>query len=147
MWRPCFAAGLEAQYIQERLSESRLVIRVACMLSALIVLLRGAEGVYARSWDLRALIDLAIVGPHRLVHAIELDGTVQMTPVLLALSWLLPMNILIFFFNIVPAYPLDGGRIARAVIWRITCSSTTDCGEPLSSTAALGTAPSRWPRR
>jgi Zn-dependent protease len=65
-------------------------------------------------------IDLALLGPHRLLHAIELDGTVHMTPVLLALSWLLPMNILIFIFNIVPAYPLDGGRIARAVIWRVT---------------------------
>ncbi|MDE3132347.1 MAG: site-2 protease family protein, partial [Acidobacteriota bacterium] len=65
-------------------------------------------------------IDLALVGPHRLLHAVELDGTVQITPVLLALSWLLPMNILIFIFNIVPAYPLDGGRIARAVVWRAT---------------------------
>ena len=60
-------------------------------------------------------VDLALVGPHRLIHAIELDGTVQITPVLLALSWLLPMNILILIFNIVPAYPLDGGRIARAL--------------------------------
>jgi Zn-dependent protease len=65
-------------------------------------------------------VDLALVGPHRLVHAVELDGTVQITPVLLALSWLVPMNMLIFVFNIVPAYPLDGGRIARALIWRIT---------------------------
>jgi Zn-dependent protease len=65
-------------------------------------------------------IDLALVGPHRLIHAVELDGTVQITPVLLALSWLLPMNILIFIFNIVPAYPLDGGRIARAAIWKVT---------------------------
>ena len=65
-------------------------------------------------------VDLALVGPHRLFHAIELDGSVQITPVLLALSWLLPMNILIFVFNIVPAYPLDGGRIARALIWRVT---------------------------
>lgn len=65
-------------------------------------------------------VDLLLVGPHRLLHAIELDGTVQITPALLALSWLLPMNVLIFIFNIVPAYPLDGGRIARAFIWRIT---------------------------
>jgi Zn-dependent protease len=65
-------------------------------------------------------IDLAAVGPHRLIHAIRLDGTVEITPVLLALSWLLPMNILIFVFNIVPAYPLDGGRIARAFVWRMT---------------------------
>jgi CBS domain-containing protein len=30
------------------------------------------------------------------------------------------MNVLILLFNIVPAYPLDGGRIARAFIWRLT---------------------------
>ncbi len=65
-------------------------------------------------------VDLAIVGPHRLTHAIALDGTVQITPVLLALSWLLPMNVLILLFNLVPAYPLDGGRIARALVWRVT---------------------------
>ncbi len=65
-------------------------------------------------------IDVAIVGPHRLVHAVELDGTVPITPVLLSLSWLVPMNILILLFNLVPAFPLDGGRIARAVVWRVT---------------------------
>lgn len=65
-------------------------------------------------------VDLALVGPHRLMHAVELDGTVQITPVLLALSWLLPMNGLILVFNLVPAYPLDGGRIARALVWRVT---------------------------
>lgn len=65
-------------------------------------------------------LDLALVGSHRLMHAIELDGTVQITPVLLALSWLLPMNILILIFNVVPAYPLDGGRMARAAIWKLT---------------------------
>lgn len=65
-------------------------------------------------------IDLAIVGPHRLLHAVELDGTVPITPVLLSLSWLVPMNVLILLFNLVPAFPLDGGRIARAVIWGAT---------------------------
>lgn len=65
-------------------------------------------------------LDLAIVGPHRLVHAAELDGTVQITPVLLSLSWLLFWNVLLFFFNLLPAFPLDGGRIARAAVWRLT---------------------------
>ena len=59
-------------------------------------------------------VDLAIVGPHRLVHAAELDGTVTITPVLLSLSWLLFWNVLLLLFNLVPAFPLDGGRIARA---------------------------------
>ncbi len=64
--------------------------------------------------------DLAIVGPQRLLHAVELDGTIPITPVLLSLSWLLPMNLLILCFNLVPAFPLDGGRIARAAVWRAT---------------------------
>lgn len=65
-------------------------------------------------------VDLAIVGPHRLLHAVELDGSVPITPVLLSLSWLVPMNLLILLFNLVPAFPLDGGRIARSVIWGVT---------------------------
>jgi hypothetical protein len=65
-------------------------------------------------------VDLALVGPHRLVHAAELDGTVKITPVLLSLSWLLFWNVLLLAFNLIPAFPLDGGRIARAIIWRVT---------------------------
>ncbi|MBV8712854.1 MAG: site-2 protease family protein [Solirubrobacterales bacterium] len=65
-------------------------------------------------------IDLAIVGPHRLIHAAALDGTVRITPVLLSLSWLLIWNVLLLLFNLVPAFPLDGGRMTRATIWRVT---------------------------
>ncbi len=65
-------------------------------------------------------VDLAIVGPHRLIHAARLDPGVPVTPVLLSLSWLLLMNVLILCFNLVPAFPLDGGRIARAAVWRLT---------------------------
>jgi Zn-dependent protease len=65
-------------------------------------------------------IDLAIVGPHRLKDAAELSGTVPTTPVLLSLSWLLLMNILILAFNLIPAFPLDGGRIARAAVWKLS---------------------------
>ncbi len=64
-------------------------------------------------------VDLAIVGPHRLLDAARLVS-VQITPVLLALSWLLFWNVLLLIFNLVPAFPLDGGRIARALIWRVT---------------------------
>jgi Zn-dependent protease len=65
-------------------------------------------------------VDLAIVGPHRLIHAAELDGTVRITPVLLSLSWLLFWNVLLLVFNLVPAFPLDGGRITRAIVWQLT---------------------------
>ena len=65
-------------------------------------------------------VDLAIVGPHRLLHAAALDGTVQITPVLLSLSWLLFWNVLLLVFNLVPAFPLDGGRITRSIVWRVS---------------------------
>jgi Zn-dependent protease len=65
-------------------------------------------------------IDLPIVGASRLGHAIVLDSAVPITPVLLSLSWLLLMNVLLLVFNMLPAFPLDGGRVARSIIWRLT---------------------------
>ena len=65
-------------------------------------------------------IDFALVGGHRLLHAIELRSGIHITPVLLALSWLIPVNVLLLAFNLLPALPLDGGRIARSAVWRIT---------------------------
>ena len=39
---------------------------------------------------------------------------------LLSLSWLLVWNVLLLLFNLIPAFPLDGGRITRAIVWRVT---------------------------
>ena len=42
------------------------------------------------------------------------------TPVLALLGWLALINAFLLVFNLVPAFPLDGGRLARAVAWKIT---------------------------
>jgi Zn-dependent protease len=65
-------------------------------------------------------IDIPIVGWSRLGHAIVLDSSIRITPVLLSLSWLLLMNVLLLAFNLLPAFPLDGGRVARSIVWRVT---------------------------
>jgi Zn-dependent protease len=39
------------------------------------------------------------------------------TPALALIGWLGFINAWLFVFNIIPAFPLDGGRIARALIW------------------------------
>ncbi len=42
------------------------------------------------------------------------------SPTLALAAWLFTINAFLFVFNMVPAFPLDGGRIARAIAWRVT---------------------------
>jgi CBS domain-containing protein len=44
----------------------------------------------------------------------------DMEPWLFALTTLGWINVFLLFFNLIPAYPLDGGRIARSIIWKWT---------------------------
>jgi Zn-dependent protease len=48
----------------------------------------------------------------------ELNAGVS--PAVALVAWLAVINVFVLLFNLIPAYPLDGGRIARAIAWRIT---------------------------
>ncbi len=43
----------------------------------------------------------------------------QLQPLNTALAWLGSVNIMIGFFNLIPAFPLDGGRMVRSLIWAV----------------------------
>jgi Zn-dependent protease len=48
------------------------------------------------------------------------DTGVHVSPALALFSWLALINCFLLVFNLVPAFPLDGGRMAQAVAWQIT---------------------------
>jgi Zn-dependent protease/CBS domain-containing protein len=63
-----------------------------------------------------------IAGPIRIDPGDPLRAYAGLGPMATLLMWLGPVNIVLGVFNLVPGFPLDGGRVLRAILWGLTGS-------------------------
>ena len=93
--------------------------------------LGGVSQIESEASDPKSEFSIAIAGPiASIAIGLVLLGTAWLggwlpgieptTPVISVLVWLGYINIALAAFNMIPGYPLDGGRVLRAVIWWIT---------------------------
>jgi Zn-dependent protease len=66
------------------------------------------------------LATMLLWGSERLFDSVALTGDQAEDIPIVLLSVLVGFNLLLLGFNLIPAFPLDGGRIARAAAWKLT---------------------------
>jgi Zn-dependent protease len=63
-------------------------------------------------------------GANEYWNAVAFDAESTAGGFVAMMSYLASINVLLLVFNLIPAFPLDGGRIARAIAWKVTGDRT-----------------------
>jgi len=67
-----------------------------------------------------AVVGIAISSPSEFWDALAIEAGVGTSGLVAMFAWLAWSNAIVLVFNLIPAFPLDGGRITRAIVWRLT---------------------------
>ncbi len=92
-------------------TEAKVALAGPAVTLAIVVVLT-AIGVAAEGWS--AFREAALV-----------ESRSDVSGVMAMLAWLAGINFLILVFNLIPAFPMDGGRVARAIAWWRTGNRTS----------------------
>jgi Zn-dependent protease len=62
-------------------------------------------------------LGVLLAGPEDFQDAALTQGDTETSGLAALIAWLGSINLLVLLFNLIPAFPLDGGRVARAIAW------------------------------
>src|SRR5512143_89187 len=122
----CGAAGLFFSIVFHELCHSLVARRFGMPMKGITLFVFG--GVAEMSDEpssAKAEFLMAIAGPLSsillwlmLYAVMALGGEVLSTPVTGVIDYLAAINLILAVFNLLPAFPLDGGRVLRAALWQ-----------------------------
>ncbi len=65
-------------------------------------------------------IGVAVSGTSAFGDAVRLQVGADTSGVMAMVAWLAAINLIVLVFNLLPAFPMDGGRVVRAIAWKLT---------------------------
>ncbi|CAN5378459.1 site-2 protease family protein [soil metagenome] len=123
-----FFASVLAHEFSHAIIARRLGLKVA---GITLFIFGGATSIETDSRSARDEALIALAGPvaSLLIGAafLGIGALVPQPEVRAVVGWLGIINIVLGAFNLVPGYPMDGGRVLRAILWRVR-------GDPLTAT-------------
>lgn len=90
--------------------KAELLMAIVGPITSIVIGIAATAGAYA---------SLGSETTHLLMTQPE-KGMSEVGPFATILLWLGPINVLLGFFNMIPGFPLDGGRVLRSILWWAT---------------------------